>query len=1212
MASLIDTFQVSIAKTHEEATAKAAAMNPGGLQERRLANQADKKAVDAKKDAASGYDLIGAAMSQGYVGALDNAWEEDRVQKWTPGWTMPDDIQDRLENEGIPVEQWPLLERASSDDHLDFLIGVARQNAADADMQSQFGILANMGASLLDPVGASIDFASGGLGYAARASRLANMARSGTVAAASAAALTTASSRYNPEIDAQEIATAAAMSFALGGALGARKGAEYVKPNRILELADKPLTTGSSQSLGAARIDGLADDALPGLERRTLTEFEEQHVATGVDGAGIKPAFAPVRISLSAQMGKLKSATGRGVGRWLFRDGVGYSDKSLVVGESAGEYAKRNALSMEVRMHNAHRTGWAEFRKENSISAWDFKAKDAFEHRVANTLRGMKDDNPTVNRVAAEYREVLKEAAKLKQRNGLLDEDAAVENYLPQVHSAQAYSKYLGEGGLQEENLVELYRDSILSQMRKEATATPDGAANLAKFEEMEQLYANSSAAAKRLQEKGDELLATKGDLQAALKDAEAHLDDMRKLTGKRGETRVRAAERKVDTLNRRLQRNEERLRGIKEKHESAKIKEADRAHARTQAKAVADDGGVDADLADAMARAIVNRGKRSLVGGGEGGAIRGMDLGDLEALKEMLADAGVSAEKTTHLMSKYQQRIGDASAIGSSKRRIRLDYEHRASFTNRFGQQVELGITDLLDNGASGLVSRHVREASGWSALAARGNVRNPAELKRLRELMETEAVKAGDDVEKTLRMFDVGISNIFGRSTETNPNSWWSRASRALRDHQFIRVMNQVGFTLFTELGPAVAHGGFQNVVNSVGELGNMLRRGSDGRLTNSEARWIEELFSPGTEFLLHQPFMRHADDAMLAPVYGSSKIGIFMENLTQQAQRITSIASGMAPLNTALQRIGGRAVLMRLMDLSKQVALPDALKLRLRANGLDEAAQAELFGYLRSFKSIKELAEADMPWEMRERLSAYLYRVSRQAVLEGDASDSILLMHGPTGKLLIQFRTFMAFSYERHFLNSLYHYRDWNTYSMVMLSTTIASMQWAARTYINTADDPEKRKKLMTRENMVKAGIAQSSWGGVMPVLVDTAMNLGGEDAVFAATRSTGLSNNLFSGVPVVGFAGDLAKAASIPGQALNPNREVTAKELESAAKLVWFQNMTGWQNLQREILRAGVEHGYIPEKSEVEATAREEQKQQDKHSWGAKSLFGIGAD
>ncbi len=119
----------------------------------------------------------------------------------------------------------------------------------------------------------------------------------------------------------------------------------------------------------------------------------------------------------------------------------------------------------------------------------------------------------------------------------------------------------------------------------------------------------------------------------------------------------------------------------------------------------------------------------------------------------------------------------------------------------------------------------------------------------------------------------------------------------------------------------------------------------------------------------------------------------------------------------------------------------------------------------------------------------------------------------------------------------------------------------------------------------------------------------MPMMGEDPVFVSNRSTGLSNSLIGGIPTVDFISRLAEATTLPAQALRDDKEITRKELENVAKLFWFQNMSGWQNLQRAAFDYAQEQGVLPEKSEVEREARKADKEDDKTSWTSKTLFGL---
>lgn len=1214
--SIFDLAPPTPRRSLNEVVAESDRNNEGGRVARYERNEAAEQAAADKREKTGFGELVGAAQVQGGIGLIDRAYQEYKVtEQADPDWRLPDDFQEQMEDRGISPDQWEIFGRATSEEHYELLREFAMQNEMVKETQAQFGIGANLVAGMTDPVAFAADAATGGLARGARAGRLANAVRAGLVAGTTNAAMEAGDAHFDSEIGASDVVTSAATGFVLGGALGAHRGAKWVAPEKVMDLAKRDIT-GSSQSLGAARIAGVADNPVPGIAERNLSETLEEHKARGIDEAGIRPAYAKVRLSLSSKMGSLKDSTARGVSRWLFRDGVGYTDRNLAVKQSAIEHAAVNRSVLETQMHRGYQAAWTAARKASlegkgmwagMVGRFDQEAELKWSRQVADALRGVKSDDATVNQAADAIRPVLDATFDLGVRSGVLEPGSKNLDYFPQVQSKRAYQHIFGELGLSEDQGVELYKQAIISEMRRSGDAS-----KLQKFDDIAGKYEGTSDRAIRARERADDLGALTADKRQAVRDAEAALEDVKDITGKIGDRRRSAAQRRIEEAKRKLQRHNERIDGASAKLKAALEHEQDALHARNLAKKVADDGGVDEELAELYARALIKRGSM-LVTGESPPPIRPLNTESVQELQDILKDAGASEEKIKSVLSRYTAQMTEGAKMGAAKKRIRFDPNTEMTFKNRFGNDVTLKVTDLLDSDTSRVVSSHIREVAGWSALAQKGGVRNKAELDALRSMLEVEAKKAGDNAEKTLRMFDIGVKSVMGRTTEVNPNSTASRWSRALRDTQFLRVMNQVGFTLFTELGPTVAHAGLLNTAKSIAFIRDFLRRGADGQLKDGTARFIEDLIATGTEHLRNPPFLRIEDDAFMPSVYGDSRLGRGIENASNLAQRFTSVASGMAPMNTALQRIAGRATLMKLLQLANDTRpLSEGMTRRLRSHGLDQEMQDALFKSLKGIKKVDDIAEASLGLADRERIAAFMYRVTRQQVLEGDASDSILLMHSAGGKLITQFRSFMAYSYERHLLNSVYHWKDWHTYQMVMLSGSIAGLQWAARTYLNTTDDPEKRKKLLTYGNFAAATVSQSSWGSIIPAVTDTMLPLVGQDPIFANTRSTGLSTNLVGGIPAVDFLDKTMKAATLPAQALRSDREVTRKELEDASKLLWFSNLTGWQNIQRAALKEAEasewnrRHRWIGDGNE-EAEARREEHERHKNSWSAKSLW-----
>ncbi|PZR65913.1 MAG: hypothetical protein DI537_50860, partial [Stutzerimonas stutzeri] len=504
--------------------------------------------------------------------------------------------------------------------------------------------------------------------------------------------------------------------------------------------------------------------------------------------------------------------------------------------------------------------------------------------------------------------------------------------------------------------------------------------------------------------------------------------------------------------------------------------------------EAAADQGGeIDDELLGAVARSYLKRAQANFEGDGMDLLVRPLDSDSVEEIGNMLTEAGVSPVRSQELLSKLERKTYESGKLDRAKKRIDLDETYSTTIRNEAGEDVQVSMADLFDNDVDSVMTRYMREITGWSALSSKAGIKNRAQLDRFVSKLTMDARKSGDDVKGIERIIDIGIKSTFGRSTELDPTSSGARYARFLRNYNFARVMNQVGFSLFAELGPAVAHGGVRNFVRSGFAVKSFLKRGADGKLSSQEARVMERLFAPGTDWLRNPPFLRLDEDALVPQTF-NVKHGEKIDNAMNMATHVTSVASGMAPINTMLQRIAGRATLLRLLDMANAKKLSDAEVARLRTWGLDEKAQADVFGYLKGKRQIEQIDPDKLPFQTRERMAAFLFRVTRHQVLEGDASDGIELMHSTTGRIVTQFRSFMVNSYTRHFLNSVHHYDDWRTYAMVTLSAAAAGMGWAARTYINTIGNEEQRNEQLTPENIARNAVAQSSWSNIVPAVTD----------------------------------------------------------------------------------------------------------------------------
>ncbi|WP_445683839.1 hypothetical protein ACUDCE_04710 [Stenotrophomonas pavanii] len=1011
-----------------------------------------REAAQRRKDQTTVWDGWGAAQAKGGIGFIDRFITELGYEP-QQGYRIPADARKRWESMGLRPEQWELFGRATSDEHLSYLESVAFMNQMADDDLAQFGLGGQIALGFTDPVATGLDLATGGLGYAAKAGRLANAVRSGLQAAGTSALMSAATSTYDPEQTLADGVQSAALSFAFGGALGARRGALFdgeVKPDVAKRLA-------GDDSLSAARVAGTATtDPTPGVfPLRNETAFEQEFTDKALVNAHITPHFATVRRDLAARMGSAKSPLVREAGRLLFRDGVGYTDRSVAVQESTSEFAKRHLAVMETEWRSGVNAAWDAYKQRTGTHWWNFSERAKFNEEVGRAVRGAPDVSPEAAKAAGSVAKAMRDALKLAQDSNL-DGFANVAqngNYLPRYWSGKGFKRLFGE--------MQLHQDDVIDQLIKPAM--------------------------------------------------------------------------------------------------------------RRAWEAAADEGDeIDDELLGAVARSYLKRAQANFEGDGMDLLVRPLDSDSVEEIGNMLTEAGVSPVRSQELLSKLERKTYESGKLDRAKKRIDLDETYSTTIRNEAGEDVQVSMADLFDNDVDSVMTRYMREITGWSALSSKAGIKNRAQLDRFVSKLKSDARKSGDDVKDIERLIDIGLKSTFGRSTELDPASRGARYTRFLRNWNFARVMNQVGFSLFAELGPTIAHAGLRNFWNSVGAARDFLVRGADGKLSSQEARVMERLFAPGTDWLRNPPFLRLDEDALVPQTF-NVKHGEKIDNAMNMATHVTSVASGMAPINTMLQRIAGRATLLRLLDMANAKKLSDAEVARLRTWGLDEKAQADVFGYLKGKRQIEQIDPDKLPFQTRERMAAFLFRVTRHQVLEGDASDSIELMHSTTGRIVTQFRSFMVNSYTRHFLNSVHHYDDWRTYAMVVLSTSAAGMGWAARTYINTAGNPEQRKKQLTQENFYKNAVAQSSWSNVIPAVTDAVWaDALGNDPVFANNRSTGLENGVM-GIPSIDLFNKVYGSTRMIGSAIRDDEEITEKQMRDFWKIWWFNNMTGVRNIADQALQ-----------------------------------------
>lgn len=589
-------------------------------------------------------------------------------------------------------------------------------------------------------------------------------------------------------------------------------------------------------------------------------------------------------------------------------------------------------------------------------------------------------------------------------------------------------------------------------------------------------------------------------------------------------------------------------------------------------AKNLAPGETIDEDLLHEVSNAWLKRGYDKAMGN-QAEFHGSMKAADVDGVRQLLTESGVDKSKVEALVGKWERDLESKGVHARAKARIDLDESFKATLKNDLGESHEVNLADLLENNVDKLVPEYIREMSGWAALKKHLDVGTPRELEVLRDTALKRSKAAGDS--DLTRIFDITTNSILGKSTSDAPNSAWTRGSRLIRSQNFLTTMGQVGFTMLESVGGTLGAAGLRNAVKAVPAALDMMKQMRLGKFNTEEARWLADITGLGTDFTRNQPYLRL--DAVGESVWSNDKaVGRALNKLDrgmQYAQRYMSVVSGIAHMQQFNQGFAGIGIAGRLVELANKKTVPASMVRRLRAGGLDKVGQERLFTRLRGLKSVHDIAKVWDKWSADDKrlMALFVQRNAKRTLGEGGVGDTIQLMHSATGRLLTQFRTFQTNSHTAVLLHGL-HMRDWQTAQMWTGSMLFAGIGMAARNYLNTMGmPPEEREKRMAIDSLAKQAFQQASFSSYIPFVIDTIAHdlhvkeaLGGDDTpVFAYGRSTGLDSGV-QGIPTLATARSLWNLGGVAANALNPDKQVTSKQIKDTMTLLWFQNVTGVRN------------------------------------------------
>ena len=381
----------------------------------------------------------------------------------------------------------------------------------------------------------------------------------------------------------------------------------------------------------------------------------------------------------------------------------------------------------------------------------------------------------------------------------------------------------------------------------------------------------------------------------------------------------------------------------------------------------------------------------------------------------------------------------------------------------------------------------------------------------------------------------------------TPEDPNSFFIRAGRVLRDANFVRMLGGMTLSAIPDLARPVAVNGLMPVARGLRALASPKKFG----MAVQEARRA----GVGLDMVLNS---RVASMAEITDIYNKS-------SSFERGLRAASDAFGkltlMTQWNTALKSFSGVVTQDRILAAAIKVSDGTASKStikRLAASGIGkEQAQAIAIQFNKhGDKGDLNLSNGHL-WDDREVLdtfrAAVLKDVDRTIITPG-LGEKPLWTSSETGKMIFQFKTFAAAAHHKILISDL-QYRDAEALNGLLLSVALGTAAYGAKEFVagrEISTDPDK----LIVESLDRSGVFGYFWDANNIMEKMTRGQVGVNKLIGAPPMSRYASRNVLGALlgPSLGTAEDIATVTGAMSQG-----EFTESDLRRVRKLLPAQNL-----------------------------------------------------
>lgn len=1073
-------------------------------------------------------------------------------------------LQDDPRLAGIPVEyQAPLLDSWSQADYDARLRMIEDRVSYERRVDSLSGVsglAARLGGAALDPIGwmaGSVSPLSEGAAKAAQFGRAIRMAARGADFALGSALVSVPRAMEDPTLDRDAVLQTMAGGF-LAGAVHGYFGAVHpsIKPemaqleatqDALFSAIDQkasqpgaytgvPSANPSGSSVGAASVDGYREPV-----RADSADWLDLSVADAYKDKAARPLNLP-RMDLAGQLKESENPVVAALGSTLVEDGVGNADHSAVMRAATVE-AKMLQDRFDTELGAGYQAAFKDWSERNDVSWFGKRQKEReFREAVAdyvdNPDRAIADQaDPAVKQFGATLQDFWSTYHDLGQNPGALDGSirAAIpglanipknELYFPHMWDWDAFGEADRRfGSAQMKQLLTNAVKDALPEVLPSAQKEIDEAA--AAYEKAQGKLSKASEGLAKADATVSKRTAELETAKASLKDGEVLHEKYQQRLDKATEGHAKATERHSKATA---------------AHDAAK---AEHERLTTEAPTIHRD-----DVAERVGSALYT-GIRNVQAGQEvhlSNLLSGQDLDGLRAFlgkNSSLSSSEIEAV-IQHLTPNSDKAEGPISRL---KHRTTLNVHHTEMLRDpKTGEKVPVTIKDLMNRDSLQVATMYNRQLANRVALARVqvenprfdpqlhadtdvprylvDGIRNEADWERITNQVKAVADEMNQDpksLQKDLDRLNFVYNTMTGQLQRQDKGTLGSML-RLLRKYNFSRALGQVGFAHVAQTWSVVAQMGLKAAMENMPTLRDFIRDAKTGQLVDQFAREIEYISDAGTDMIRGLSHLSVDDFGNVVGQDGFKKL----EDLANRANRTTMMISGMAPMLALQQKWAAKAALARFV-FDAEGKMPLNMR-RMAALGISEDDRALIAKNIlehrgtittESGQAIPVLNLEKWDPEARHAISYAINRWSRRIAQENDLGQMNMMLGSEMGKLMWQFRMFMFGAYAKQTLHNL-HMRDFESASMVLGTTALGALAYAAQTYLQSIGRSDREQFLEERlspKKLALAGIQRSPTSSVVPMGADLMSYAMGFDPIFDA-RASGtpaqgiLSNPTFS--------------------------------------------------------------------------------------------------